>query len=310
MTYSIQYSRIEYRSLKLLPINRIVSYIIAMVIQSRVCFRVLCTAILYALYLQEVSEAFLLLQSPPLSRSGSSSSTPKYKALVKEQEYDYDCAAHQNDPQLYKTYPLTKPESECWALRQNLDGKHALTHSLFREVATHLRSSTAPNGSRATLLPFIMKRDADKNNVDGDDLSNIPIVEFTCDDLESALASDYLDACTGMSSRNTSNDGSTSTVDDDVQQGGWRMEELGSPSTGTTSTSSNSNLNSNPQNHSFQSKRLHWTSVLDAKNTVVFNSAGAHISSQLAPTSLAALHGLDGAATGVCLNLYVTKSDI
>jgi hypothetical protein len=162
-----------------------------------------------------------------------------------------------------------------------------------------------------------MKRDAD--NVNDDDYSsssNMPIVEFTCDDLESALASDYLDACTGMSRRNTSNDDgngdndgdNTSTIDDDVQQGGWRMEELGS--TGTASTSSNSNLNSNPQDHSFQSKRLHWTSVLDAKNTVVFNSAGAHISSQLAPTSLAALHGLDGAATGVCLNLYVTKSDI
>lgn len=52
------------------------------------------------------------------------------------------------------------------------------------------------------------------------------------------------------------------------------------------------------------------SSVLDAQNTVVFNSAGAHISSQLAPTSLAALHGLNGAAAGICLNLYVTKSDI
>jgi hypothetical protein len=297
--------------------------------------RVLCITTIYALHLQESAA---LLQSSPLSRSvstsprtwactrtrtsstittgtGSSSiriptecySTNYNTNTLKEQEY---VSPNVNDPQLFKMYPLTKPESASWAFQQNLDGRYALTHSLFREVASHLRSSTAPNGSRAACLPFLMKRDA--GNIDGN--VNVPIIEFTCDDLESALASDYLDACTGRS-RNTSNcdenGDSDSTSSNDEQQGGWRMEGLGS--TDTTSTINSNNLNSNEkhsQEHSFQSKRLHWNSVLDAQNTVVFNSAGAHISSQLAPTSLAALHGLNGAATGVCLNLYVTKSDL
>ena len=68
-------------------------------------------------------------------------------------------------------------------------------------------------------------------------------------------------------------------------EGGWRMEGLGSINTPSTQTSASAtNMNSNQ--YSFQSKHLHWDSVLDAQNTVVFNSAGAHISSQLAPTSL------------------------
>jgi hypothetical protein len=198
--------------------------------------------------------------------------------------------------QIFKTYPTINSESVCWAFENNLDSKHALTHSLFREVASHLRSNTASNGSRVTCLPFLIQRNIDD--------CNEPIVEFSCEDLKYALASDYLDACTGKNIR----DGVAASASNDGE-GGWRMEGLGSINTPSTQTgASTTNMHSNQ--HSFQSKRLHWDSVVDAKNTVVFNSAGAHISSQLAPTSLAALHGLNGAATGICLNLYVTKSDL
>ena len=62
--------------------------------------------------------------------------------------------------------------------------------------------------------------------------------------------------------------------------------------------------------HSFQAQRLHWKSVLNADHTITFNSAGAYVSSILSATSLAALHGLNGAAVGVCLNLYVTPANI
>ena len=62
--------------------------------------------------------------------------------------------------------------------------------------------------------------------------------------------------------------------------------------------------------HSFQAQRLHWKSVLNADHTITFNSAGAHVSSILSATSLAALHGLNGAAVGVCLNLYVTPVNV
>ncbi|KAK1741133.1 hypothetical protein QTG54_008385 [Skeletonema marinoi] len=61
--------------------------------------------------------------------------------------------------------------------------------------------------------------------------------------------------------------------------------------------------------HSFQAKRLDWKEdILNATNTIIFNSAGSYISSTLAATSLAALHGLDGASAGVCMNLYVTPA--
>ena len=282
----------------------------------------LCTTLIYALNFQ-VSLSF---QSPPFSRSksttawaggtcnkrSSSSSTSTTSTNKSERCYltniriptacltcssDYNTGTLQeehpnsfNDPQLFKMYPLATPESLCWAYEQNIDGRHALTHSLFQEVGSHLRSNTALNGSRAACSPFLMRRNSDNVDVDA------RIIEFTYDDLECAIASDYLDACTGKS-RNTNVE----------QQGGWCMKGLG-PTKGDISSSLNSNQKESQ--HSFQSKRLHWTSVLDAQNTIVFNSAGAYISSQLAPTSLAALHGLNGAATGVSLNLYVTKSDI
>jgi hypothetical protein len=301
----------------------------------------LCTTLIYALHLQ-VSLSF---QSPPFSRSksttawaggdtcnkrstgrktaGSSTSTKitnkserHYLTSIHIPTACFTCSTDDNtgtgtlqeehpngnsntfnaDPQLFKRYPLATPESLCWAYEQNIDGRHALTHSLFQEVGSHLRSNTAQNGSRAACSPFLIRRNAD--NVDAD----AHIIEFTYDDLECAIASDYLDACTGKSR----NDDANSNFE---QKGGWCMEGLG-PTQGDISTSLNSNANEKDSQHSFQSKRLHWTSVLDAQNTIVFNSAGAYISSQLAPTSLAALHGLNGAATGVSLNLYVTKSDI
>ena len=44
------------------------------------------------------------------------------------------------------------------------------------------------------------------------------------------------------------------------------------------------------------------------KGTVIFNSAGAHISEVVAPATLAAQDGIGGGAAGVCCNLYVTRS--
>eukprot|EP00957_Ditylum_brightwellii_P041336 3129507-Ditylum_brightwellii.AAC.1 len=109
---------------------------------------------------------------------------------------------------------------------------------------------------------------------------NVPMmIEFNCHDLESALSCDYLSACTGS---RKPNEGKIS--------GGWEMEDLGKE---------DEHGNNNPDVHSFQAQRLDWKSVLNAPNTVIFNSAGSYISSTLAATSLAALHGLDGAAAGV-----------
>lgn len=202
-----------------------------------------------------------------------------------------------NDPKLYKTQPLVTSESSSWAFEQNLDSVHAFTHSLFQEVACHLRSNTDENGSRAKCMPFLMKAD-DAAATDGGVFNKVPIIEFTDDNLESAIASDYLDACTERSqaTSNTSANGSN-----EHQAKGWRMEGL---------DVNQNNERYNSSEHSFQSKRVSYTSILSAQNTVVLNSAGAHVSSQLAPTSLAALHGLKGTTTGVCLNLYVTKSNI
>ena len=212
---------------------------------------------------------------------------------------------------IFNKYPTLKSESVNWAFENNIDSKHALTHSLFREVASHLRSKTSSNGSRVACLPFLIQHEIhDDRDMDDMEDMNMPLVEFTSDDLKSALASDYLDACTGKSrsAAGGSTSGNSASTPSNVH-GGWRMEGLGSTSTTKNSGGVTNDVRSNNR-HSFQSNRLHWDSVLDAQNTVVFNSAGAHMSSQLAPTSLAALHGLNGAAAGICLNLYVTKSDI
>jgi|AntRauTorckE5430_2_1112549.scaffolds.fasta_scaffold00911_4 hypothetical protein len=98
------------------------------------------------------------------------------------------------------------------------------------------------------------------------------VITFGTDDLEAALASDYLDAGEGQSSD---------------APGGWRICPAADDRRGL----------------SFQESRLHCSDVENAKGTVVFNSAGAYISSTLAASALAALHGLDGAASGVCLNM-------
>jgi len=63
------------------------------------------------------------------------------------------------------------------------------------------------------------------------------------------------------------------------------------------------------QGKSFAEARVTLKDVINQKGTVIFNSAGAHISSKLAAVSLAALHGLDGVCPGVCLNMYVTNAD-
>ncbi len=222
-----------------------------------------------------------LKDADALLQSGITSTTTCCN--LKENLSEYKCP-------IFKEYPTTKPESVCWAFEHNLDSKHAKTHSLFCEVASHLRLNTQINGSRASCLPFLIQRDGDHD----DDNSEVPIIKFSSDDLKLAIESDYLDACIGKDKSSKSND-SFFEGENNNGQGGWRMERLDS-----TSHSWNE--------HSFQSNRLHWDAILAAKSTIVFNSAGAYISSQLASTSLAALHGLCGIATGVCLNLYITKA--
>lgn len=167
---------------------------------------------------------------------------------------------------LLKEHPIiTSPDSARWALENNLDAKHGLTSTLFQQVALHLHSHTDSNGSRASCLPFLMRRNI-----------NLPMmIEFNCHDLKSAVDSDYLSA------------------------GGWQgMGDLGK------------NEHAQTDIHSFQALRLHWKTVLNTPNTIIFNSAGAYISSILSATSLAALHGLDGAAVGIALNLYVTPANV
>jgi hypothetical protein len=103
------------------------------------------------------------------------------------------------------------------------------------------------------------------------------MVDFGTDELQAAIKQDFLDA--GEGSTNASK--------------GWRMQPVGG----------------NRRGSSFQQSRLEFQDVVDAKGTVIFNSAGAYISSILSTTSLAALDGLDGSVPGVCLNMYVTRGD-
>ena len=159
-------------------------------------------------------------------------------------------------------YPDTTAESASWALEQGLDPQHGRTHSIFAAVKAHLSSTTDENGSRVACLPFVMR----PGNLDS------RVITFGTDELEAALASDYLDAGEGQSSD---------------APGGWRIRPAADDRRG----------------RSFQDSRLHCSDVEDASGTVVFNSAGAYISSTLAASALAALHGLDGAASGVCLNM-------
>ena len=93
------------------------------------------------------------------------------------------------------------------------------------------------------------------------DMNTMPLVEFTSDDLKSALASDYLDACTGKnrSAAGGSTSGGSASTASNVH-GGWRMEGLGS--TGTNSAGGVTNDVHSNNRHSFQSNRLHWDSVL------------------------------------------------
>lgn len=167
-----------------------------------------------------------------------------------------------------QVYPDTTPESVSWAAARGLAPEHARTHSVFTAVASHLRSSTDESGSRASCLPFLMVR----GKLDSQ------MITFGTDELEDAVAADFLSSLEGSSDA----------------PGGWRMEPSGDARRGP----------------SFHESRLSFSDVANSRGTVVFNSAGAHISSTLSASSLAALHGLDGAATGVCTNMYVTKADI
>jgi hypothetical protein len=103
------------------------------------------------------------------------------------------------------------------------------------------------------------------------------MITFGTDELQAAIEQDFLDA----------GEGSTNPTK------GWRMQPVGG----------------NRRGRSFQDSRLTFEDVVGAKGTVIFNSAGAYISSTLSASSLAALDGLDGAFSGVCLNMYVTRGD-
>ena len=118
--------------------------------------RTLFTVIMiYALY-HQVSLAFLQTssivlhsyQSSPihtptecLTTTRTSSTTNRHciNALT-DQEY----TNNHNSKVLFKTRPLTKPESVCWAFQQNLDSRHALTHSLFIPSAVKYRPEWIP----------------------------------------------------------------------------------------------------------------------------------------------------------------------
>jgi hypothetical protein len=143
------------------------------------------------------------------------------------------------------------------------------THALFSAVGSKLRASTDEFGSRASVAPFLVRC--------GD--SAKPLVTFGTEELGKAIESDFLDAGEGSTNANK----------------GWRMNPVGQADRGNK--------------HSFTDARVSFSDVENAKGTVIFNSAGAHISSTLAAASLAALDGLDGQFAGVCLNMYVTRGD-
>jgi hypothetical protein len=172
-------------------------------------------------------------------------------------------------------YPLTTPHSIAWAETNNVHADNAVTHSLFGEVAAYLRSNAvgAKYGSRASCEPFVIRREGRKGN----DSPCPQLIEFGTKQLEAAIANDFLDAGEGSTNDNT----------------GWRMQPVGGNRGGV----------------SFQDSRLSFRHVADAAGTVIFNSAGAYISQTLAASALAALDGLNGVVSGVCLNMYVTRGD-
>jgi hypothetical protein len=151
------------------------------------------------------------------------------------------------------------------------DHEFQRTHALFSAVGDHLRESTDEFGSRASRGPFLVRC--------GD---SSPLITFGTTELQMAIERDLLDA--GEGSINESK--------------GWRMN----PVRKTTKRDGDNN-------HAFMDGRVSFADVNAAKGTVIFNSAGAYISSTLATASLAALDGLDGLYAGVCLNMYVTRGD-
>ena len=102
-------------------------------------------------------------------------------------------------------------------------------------------------------------------------------MQFTTSDLEMAVRADFLDAGQGTADKNK----------------GWKMRPVGTI-----------------RGKSFEDAKLSFDEVKASleKGTVIFNSAGAHISETVAPATLAAQDGIGGGAAGVCCNLYVTRS--
>ncbi|GMH58198.1 hypothetical protein TrRE_jg11179, partial [Triparma retinervis] len=102
-------------------------------------------------------------------------------------------------------------------------------------------------------------------------------LQFTTSDLEMAVRADFLDAGQGTADKNK----------------GWKMRPVGTI-----------------RGKSFEDAKLSFDEVKASleKGTVIFNSAGAHISETVAPATLAAQDGIGGGAAGVCCNLYVTRS--
>lgn len=164
--------------------------------------------------------------------------------------------------------------SKEWAQtfgKSMVDQEFQRTHALFSAVGEHLRESTDECGSRATCTPFLVRC--------GD---SSPLITFGTTELQMAIERDFLDA--GEGSINESK--------------GWRMNPVRKTATAREGNS-----------HAFMDARVSFADVKAAKGTVIFNSAGAYISSTLAKTSLAALDGLNGLYAGVCLNMYVTRGD-
>jgi len=101
-------------------------------------------------------------------------------------------------------------------------------------------------------------------------------LKFSTKDLEHAVNTDFLDAGQGTTKMNQ----------------GWKMRPVGEI-----------------RGSSFDDARLTFSDVQSSihKGTVIFNSAGAHIGTTVAPATLAAVDALNGCVGGVCCNIYVTR---
>ncbi|GMH81565.1 hypothetical protein TL16_g08969 [Triparma laevis f. inornata] len=101
-------------------------------------------------------------------------------------------------------------------------------------------------------------------------------LKFSTKDLEHAVNTDFLDAGQGTTKMNQ----------------GWKMRPVGEI-----------------RGSSFDDARLTFSDIQSSiqMGTVIFNSAGAHIGTTVAPATLAAVDALNGCVGGVCCNIYVTR---